>query len=490
MAALPAIPFAEWIKKYGLAAAPLVRYNALSPNGLAMLNLYAKGVKRMMSTPPGDPRSWVFQWYSHWVKGPQTAAPKAAEIASTYGPSPSPWKSLAQDMWDNCQAHGPGEDENWFLPWHRMFVYFFERIVRSVTQSSFTLPYWNYSVSGVNHGVIPKPFRLPKSPIFGPLYVDKRNPGVNQGQAIDQGQPGNPLGLVALSECSYSPVGARQGFCMRLDGSVHGMVHVLTGNTQNMGSVPWAGGDPVFWAHHCNIDRLWASWNKAGRQNPSDPAFLAKTFVFADEHGNKVVAKIQDFLKLPPLGYSYDQYEPAPGCGVSLAALAAIAGRLQKRFVAPSGPIALGTEPVRVSLGDAPEATEKVAFSTRVQALPSAGNLRLVVKGLRAEDHPGVLYHVYLDLPAEVPPEKGGQHYVGSFSFFDGVGHSEGDAVGPEKFFSFDITRVSRTLQSRNLLGDRPTITIRPLGQPAGEARAMIGEISLVEEPALVQPGS
>ncbi|HKO08858.1 MAG TPA: tyrosinase family protein, partial [Alphaproteobacteria bacterium] len=60
-----------------------------------------------------------------------------------------------------------------------------------------------------------------------------------------------------------------QGFCATLDFGLHGNVHVWVGNNQGMASVPWAANDPIFWMHHCNIDRLWASWNKGNCKNPA-----------------------------------------------------------------------------------------------------------------------------------------------------------------------------------------------------------------------------
>jgi tyrosinase len=39
---------------------------------------------------------------------------------------------------------------------------------------------------------------------------------------------------------------------------VHGGVHVRTGG--DMGSVPTASYDPIFYLHHANVDRLWAQW--------------------------------------------------------------------------------------------------------------------------------------------------------------------------------------------------------------------------------------
>src|SRR5262249_51518620 len=90
-----------------VAHAQHVRHDARSPEGQKMLKIYAKAVAKMMATKPGDPDSWEFQWYTHSVKG---STNKAAAIVSIYGPMPSPLKSLAQDMWETCQAHHAGDD--------------------------------------------------------------------------------------------------------------------------------------------------------------------------------------------------------------------------------------------------------------------------------------------------------------------------------------------------------------------------------------------
>ena len=42
---------------------------------------------------------------------------------------------------------------------------------------------------------------------------------------------------------------------------LHNRVHVWTGGT--MSEIPVAAFDPVFWAHHTMIDRLWAIWQQA-----------------------------------------------------------------------------------------------------------------------------------------------------------------------------------------------------------------------------------
>ena len=286
-----AMPFAVWSQSFGQNT--VTRSEARSTAGRAMLAKYRTAVQTMMGRPDSDPTGWVFQWYTHAVRGNTT---KAAELTRVF-PSAGPQRQLANDMWNTCHAHFPGMDENFFLPWHRVFILMFERIVRKHTgDPAFALPYWNYSMRGAGHGVLPPEFRQRTSSLFR----QSRASAANGGTAIDQASPG-ALDVTALNEPSYGPSGPRQGFNMALDFGLHGSVHVLVGNGQNMGSVPFAAGDPIFWVHHCNIDRLWESWNKTGGANPTDRAWLDKQFIFADENGVRVTARTRDFLNISAL---------------------------------------------------------------------------------------------------------------------------------------------------------------------------------------------
>src|SRR6266404_518431 len=399
------IPFSLWFNRYLKAQSVLTRYDASSPEGRAMLIKYAEAVRSMKNNGEGQPLNWIFQWYTHHVRDDTT---KSSEISRVYVDPADPHRALAEEMWDTCQSHYlPPQFQKFFLPWHRMYVFFFERIVRKLCgDPGFALPYWDYSSTGpARHGVIPSQFTMKNDATFGPLFIENRNPGVNTGVPIDQGQPGNPLGLGALSECSYDVQGVKQGFCSKLDRGLHGQVHVLTGDPLNMGDVPWAANDPVFWLHHCNIDRLWAGWNRAGRQNLSDPAWLNQPFVFADENGNRVAASIKDFVDITQLGYTYERFEPVPSCP-PLGPLNAAAANVQTHAIVPGGPIKLGSGPVQVSL-EAPAGTEPpVPLTARVTGLKAGRHLYLVLRDLRANFQPGTLYHLYLELPAEMKIEQ------------------------------------------------------------------------------------
>src|SRR5271166_1329121 len=341
LAAGGAIPLAAWLEQRGFAqaASMKVRYDARSTQGIDMLKVYAAAVNKMKDPaqiPTGDPRSWIFQWYTHFVNDATT---KAAEIQRIYPDASDPNRAVAEAMWDMCQAHSDGDNEDFFLPWHRCFVYYFEQIIASVSgRNDFALPYWNYSTADQTiRGVIPPQFTMENDPVFGSLFDGLRNPGVNQGRPIQSGLPGDPLSLAALADTTYSPSGASGGFNQDLDSGLHGNVHVVVGGPNNMGNVPTAAQDPIFWMHHCNIDRLWASWNAAGRTNPS----LSQTFTFADENGQRVDAKIEDVLDLSKLGYTYDQVEAVPDCPSARSVLVAAAQTPKSHATVKATPVAL-----------------------------------------------------------------------------------------------------------------------------------------------------
>jgi tyrosinase len=480
VAGTAAIPFALLYEKYAWGATPLTRYDASSAQGKAMLKIYAGAVAKMRAAPftDGNPRSWTFQWYTHQVKGliSQAAQNKANALASIYpGGNPPVWRSLANEMWNTCQSH-LGQPENNFLVWHRMYVYYFESIVREVSgHPEFTLPYWNYSVPKTNplHGVVPPELRMPNDPVFGSLYVSKRNSLANNGQPIDQGRTDDPLSLSALAECTYGPSSGKQGFNAALDFGLHGNVHVLTGNGQNMGSVPWAAFDPIFWLHHCNIDRLWASWNAAGRTNVN---FGTLRFVFADKSGNRVQRLASDFTSIAPLNYNYDHLERVPSCPATPLTAAAAPLKLVTR----ANPIPLGPGPVRITLAAAPGPAASVPLKQRVEHLPANHRLFLHLRNLVTDRQPEVLFELFLQLPSG----SGGttDYYVGTINFFEHEHHDGHGGADPDKFYSFDITDLAKRLSAGGKLTSNPELTIVPGGKPVSEAKPVIGEVSIVEQ--------
>jgi tyrosinase len=489
-AGISSLPFSIWADRQAQAQAPasLIRHDVSTSQGQAMLEKYARAVAKMMDKtqiPEGSPTSWLFQFYTHGVPNDRT---KEDEIARVYaGAAPTdPHRLLAVDMWNTCMAHGLSglpQERRMFLPWHRMYVYNFERIIRKVLgDDTFTLPYWDYT-NPAKHA-IPEQFRLPNDPVFKSLFRADRNDGtrpgtanVNAGEPIDKNDPSNPLNLDALSERDYEQKGVALGFNRRLDGFLHGSIHVLVGNRTNMGSPPWAARDPIFWIHHSNIDRLWESWNAGGRINPTG-SWLTQTFTFADENGTRVAPVVSDFVRTETIKvgpYKYDRLEPVPALPptpASVMLMAAAPSIIASQ--AQPGPISLSAAtPIPVPLTSA-----AAPMSTQLQAGGQNTRIYLVLQNLQAQAQPEVLYNVYLDPPGA--PANPSAAPVGTFNFFDAVvqGHGHGVPSGPPLLFSFDVTdRIAAASTAGT-----PTVRIAAVGTPAADAKPVVGSVSLVRQ--------
>jgi tyrosinase len=78
--------------------------------------------------------------------------------------------------------------------------------------------------------------------------------------------------------------------------NLHGGIHVWVGGT--MGSVPRAAYDPIFWAHHSMIDRLWRIWQARHTSAGPPSAILGAALPPFD-------MTVADTLDVRRLGYDY-----------------------------------------------------------------------------------------------------------------------------------------------------------------------------------------
>ena len=462
---------------------PRLRYSASSPQGKAMLVKYAQAVgamKDMTRFPRSDARSWTFQWYTHWIPGPaspwdQAAAQKTTFISDVFMglPANDPRRLLAESMWDTCQSHAFNPNaptffqEIFFCNWHRYFVYYFEEIIRAVlNDQTFTLPYWNYLSGNVADLSIPPEFRDMSSPLF----QANRNTWVNAGQRIDQQNPG-ALNLAALNEPTYidSPDGSI-GFCPVLDDNPHGLVHVMVGTTMNMGRIPFAANDPIFWLHHCNIDRLWETWNRAGRMNPAWPN---RQYSFAGGQGTMVSPLAAGANRTASLNYQYDDASSAPPAAPSSLRIVQ-AVRPARRAVA-SAPIVLGAQRTRIPLTTAAGAAQH--HHQVGEDDPTGGQRYLLLGGVSAPDDAGSTYNVYLDLPDSVrTPGPDSAHYVGTLHFFGAMASGGHTHTGHRVPFNItDKLDVLRGSSSANR-----TLTFVRHGDEESEPPT-ISDVALVE---------
>jgi tyrosinase len=123
-----------------------------------------------------------------------------------------------------------------FLAWHRRFVLQMESRLRKV-HASLTMPYWN----AIEDRAIPAP--LDKAPLLASWSITRN---------WDPSILATPTDVAAANA-----MGTFDAFQRTLEGAVHGSVHNAVGGTMAGPSSP---GDPLFFLHHANLDRLWSEW--------------------------------------------------------------------------------------------------------------------------------------------------------------------------------------------------------------------------------------
>lgn len=457
------------------AQAPRKRFGAHTTQGKHMLGIYADAV-RLMNDPQkyeeGDARSWLFQWYTHGVRGDRT---KATEIARVYQSGGS--KTLAQAMWDTCEAHTDMTNtrEDFFLPWHRIYLHCLEDIVREVAgQKDFTLPYWDYTTA--SRRALPEEFRRKGDAKWGSLYRESRWEHANKGLPIDHKDgPALPINLGAMSSDTYGDNGGDAGFCANLDNRLHGAVHVNIGNQVGMGDVPWAAADPIFWLHHCNIDRVWAGWIQSGGKNPATGGFLEEQFTFANASGDSIQVSVGNMLKsMEPLYDETPKRGPFPPAGPLQVAGT---GRLEGDRPVSAKPGAMET----VRLMQPPQGPGSGPLPVSgSQGTKKFGKARLVVRleGIIATGPAQQAFEVYVRSAGNARLNPQSPSYLGSINFF-GAGHSHA-AAGHDpagKTVSLPVSEPARQLLDAQ--GPTPELVFVAIGQ-AGNPQATVRKVAVV----------
>ena len=246
---------------------------------------------------------------------------------------------MLSTFWRQCQ-HG-----SWyFLPWHRGYVLALEANIRAEVVAlngpdDWALPYWNYFAP--NQAALPPAFASPDWPDGmgdNPLFVEQRYGPNGDGDVF---VPTGLVNLNALGDPDFTGVssGGSPGFGgvdtgFSHGGPVHGgietqphdFVHGLVGGQdaqppETVGAMSdprTAGLDPIFWLHHANIDRLWASWNNdPAHLGPSEPSWLQgptsvgeRAFCAPMPDGTTFTYTPGEMIDLEDLGYEYDDLTP------------------------------------------------------------------------------------------------------------------------------------------------------------------------------------
>src|SRR5690348_2612021 len=161
-------------------------------------------------------------------------------------------------------AHGTP----YFLPWHRAYLYFFERALRDqVPEAMLTWWDWRTQQLGANPG-LPRAFRdrrvegkpnpLFSAPINRLALEQGRRQGMNVASRTQRDPGAGPTALPTRDEVvKVLELSDFLDFSTQVE-DLHNRVHVWVGG--HMGLIPFAAYDPIFWAHHTMMDRLWRLW--------------------------------------------------------------------------------------------------------------------------------------------------------------------------------------------------------------------------------------
>lgn len=369
----------------------------------------------------------------------------------------TPPDAIAQQVWGQCQHGTP-----WFFAWHRLYLYYFERVLqKAANDPNLFLPYWDYT----NPENLAMPAAYPPANYTdaqghleaNALNEPRRTPGWNT-------PGGNMLDATAtniddaLQATTFFDTATATGFQSDIEGNVHGYVHctVVPCPGPDMGAVGYSANDPIFWAHHANIDRMWDCWTSLGNQNPQNPQFLNKKFSFVDADGNLVTNAVADLFN-GTIKFDY-VYQQASNCARGPAA--------QPRDVAAAPAPAMtpaAVESARTKLA-VPAVLANVknhainADVTRTR-LPLAGGAmapvrslalrgnealevetELVLRNIRFDAHPGSQFHVIL----ERRDDPARRVRVGTLSFFRSTKAHEGHSMEINR--TFDVTEELRQL--------------------------------------------
>lgn len=386
----------------------MVRKNVYSLTAAEIASIKT-GVTAMKALPYTDKTSWLYQ----------------AAIHGTTLPDNLP-------SWNTCHQAGASF---FFLAWHRMYVYFFERILRAKSgNANLTLPYWNYQTNAV----IPPDWR--SSAAGNPLYDGSRSATLNAGGSLPASimtAINNALDLVPYYDFQTS-----------LNGP-HGSVHTTING--NMYHTNTAAKDPVFWLHHCNIDRLWEEWIRkcGGRGNPTDNPWLTKTYTFFDENGTAVSMNgSQVVATASQLNYKYD-FPLTRICWEKISHLVFVQRTFLLRKVAPlmlDGRIQKAN--FRQEKADELDNFITRTKKTRINFGSTTAPEKLIISlgGVKIDKMPEGVIEVYINLREGETPNASSKSFVGLLDLFEVEHHQNMKGMGEPDDIELDASKAAQAL--------------------------------------------
>jgi tyrosinase len=183
-----------------------------------------------------------------------------------------------------------------FLPWHRAYLWWLEQAMQD-QRAGTALPWWDWTrtrtvpaaYSAAKVGTAKNPLNSSRA------TVPTASPPINKVTRRRAGQNPQASLPTAAEVADLLDDSDWASFSDRVE-DMHDRVHVWVGG--DMGDVTTAAFDPLFWAHHTQIDRLWYLWHVRHGINRISPDLLNLSLV---PFGKQV----RDVLDVQRLGYEY-----------------------------------------------------------------------------------------------------------------------------------------------------------------------------------------
>jgi len=195
---------------------------------------------------------------------------------------------------------------NLFLPWHRAFLLYFEHSMKDQNEKA-VLPWWDWT-SDTSHSIgLPSSFTDPQvDGAANPLYSGPVPSMLSVPEHTSARYPGSPAELPTADQVeTLLSLSSFVDFTLQIE-DIHDQIHGWAGGMNpansdeggDMGAVATAAYDPIFWSHHCMIDRIWYLWQlRQGVNNVPDDYVQKPLAPFG--------LTVGDVLDINRLGYEY-----------------------------------------------------------------------------------------------------------------------------------------------------------------------------------------
>jgi tyrosinase len=395
-------------------------------------------MKKLIVSNPNDPRGWILQAYLH----------------------------------GNCTRFTFCQHGNWYFPaWHRVFIYYFEQLIQHFgNDPGFALPYWDWSSTWS----VPASFYGDANPLNDDVSIRNSCSGAptagrgrSQTDKFSQQDLDTYVGRTVIgriqSNPDYSSYGGANPGRGALEATPHNFVHRWVGGAKGSNMVQtFSPLDPIFWLHHCNIDRLYSDWlSRPGHKPPVDkPAWRDKSFNdFFDAAGKPAGGQwtCGKTVDSGVMGYRYDRALGLPKTLLETASKAR-APKVVQTVVSGKGSVKAG---VASFVAAAVAQTESRHLLNAAAVSPRRYAVRLTLSGLQtpAQQHTGV--HIFLgaDIAADTPLTASG--YVGSITYFDGEANADkGAHHGSHGIVILDATDAFQALYGDGGVPEGHTLTV------------------------------